>query len=590
MREPNANMKIMAKLMLRLLPIQVLLAAVGSVNGIVSSFFATNYVGVDAMSAVGLYGPVGMLVTSIATMLAGGSVILCGKYMGQNQQGKLQNVFSLNLLLSALIAALFTVIFFLMLSFDLTDFLTRDGTVRPIFNRYLLGQTVGLFPTVLGAQLPAFLSLENKGKQTMLASIVYIIVNVILNFLLIQVLRMEAFGLALATSLGMWSFVLVEAWPFLSGKTHLKIGAKKLPWRQCGDIVKIGFPGAASNIYQTARGLIVNHLIEIFVGSVGISAFAAADNLMRIFWALPTGMLAVSRLMISVSIGEEDRQSLTDVMRVMFRRYLPMMCAVVAGIILCAVPMTRIFYRDPAEPVYQMTVWGLRILPLCMPLSVLCMHATCYAQASGKQGLVHTLSLLDGVVCVAGFTALLIAKLGIRAVYAANVLNGVVCLLVIVGYSCLKRKHLPRTMDDYMVIPDDFGAPESERMDLSLHSMEEVVSVSREVQAFCRSRGVDERRAYLAGLAMEEMAGNIIDHGFTKNTRSHTVDVRVVHKADDVILRLRDDCVPFDPGERQKIAENDDLTKNIGIRMIFKIARDVQYQNILGLNVLTIRI
>ena len=401
---------------------------------------------------------------------------------------------------------------------------------------------------------------------------------------------MEAFGLALATSLGMWSFVLVEAWPFLAGKTHLRIGAKKLQWRECGDIVKIGFPGAASNIYQTARGLIVNHLIEIVVGSVGISAFAAADNLMRIFWALPTGMLAVSRLMISVSIGEEDRQSLTDVMRVMFRRYLPMMCAVVAGIILCAVPMTRIFYRNPSEPVYQMTVWGLRILPLCMPLSVLCMHATCYAQASGKQGLVHTLSLLDGVVCVAGFTALLIAKLGIRSVYVANVLNGLVCLLVVIGYSFLKRRHLPRTMDDYMVIPGDFGAPESERMDLSLHSMEEVVSVSREVQAFCRSRGVDERRAYLAGLAMEEMAGNIIDHGFTKNTKSHTVDVRVVHKADDVILRLRDDCVPFDPGERQKIAENDDLTKNIGIRMVFKIARDVQYQNILGLNVLTIRI
>ena len=114
MNEQNANMKIMAKLMLRLLPIQVLLAAVGSVNGIVSSFFATNYVGVAAMSAVGLFGPVGMLVTSLATMLAGGSVILCGKYMGQNQQGKLQNVFSLNLLLSALIAAVFTLVIPLM--------------------------------------------------------------------------------------------------------------------------------------------------------------------------------------------------------------------------------------------------------------------------------------------------------------------------------------------------------------------------------------------------------------------------------------------------------------------------------------------
>jgi len=127
-------------------------------------------------------------------------------------------------------------------------------------------------------------------------------------------------------------------------------------------------------------------------------------------------------------------------------------------------------------------------------------------------------------------------------------------------------------------------------MDLSLRSMEEVVSVARQVQDFCLSRGVDARRAYLAGLAMEEMAGNIIDHGFTKSSRTHTVDVRVVHKESDVILRLKDDCVPFDPGERQKIAEGDDVTKNIGIRMVFKIARDVQYQNILGLNVLTIRI
>jgi len=590
MKEKNADLKIMAKQMLRLLPIQVLLAAVGSVNGIVSSFFASNYVGVDAMSAVGLFGPVGMLVTSLATLLAGGSVILCGKYMGQNQQGKLQNVFSLNLLLSSLVAALFTVLFLGMGIFDLTGFLTRDETVRPLFNRYLLGQAVGLLPTVLGAQLPAFLSLENKGKRTMTASIVYIIVNVILNYLFIQVLRMEAFGLALATSLGMWVFVAVEAEPFLAGKTHLRIAARDLQWSESANIVKIGFPGAASNIYQTLRGLIVNNLILGFVGSVGISAFAAADNLMRIFWALPGGMLAVSRLMISVSIGEEDRQSLTDVMRVMFRRYLPMMCAVCAGIILCAVPMTRIFYRDPAAPVYRMTVWGLRILPLCMPLSILCMHGTCYAQASGKQALVHTLSLLDGVVCVAGFTALLIGRLGMNSVYVANVLNGAVCVLVLLGYSCVKRKRLPRTMDDYMVIPDSFGAPESERMDLSLRSMEEVVSVARQVQDFCLSRGVDARRAYLAGLAMEEMAGNIIDHGFTKSSRTHTVDVRVVHKESDVILRLKDDCVPFDPGERQKIAEGDDVTKNIGIRMVFKIARDVQYQNILGLNVLTIRI
>ena len=586
----NANAKMVTKLLFRLLPIQILLAAISAVNGIVSSFFASNYIGVAAMSAVGLYAPINMLITSISIILVGGSVILCGKYMGQNQQEKLQNVFSLNLALSVLIALVFTVLFVVLSVFDLTGFLTRDPEVRPIFNRYLLGQVIGFVPLMLGNSFASFLSLENKGSRTLIASVAYILANVLLNFLCVKVLHMEAFGLALASSLGLWVYLLVQIPYYFFGRSHLRLFNRHISWKQSGEIIRIGIPGALSNVYQTVRGLIVNNLIEIVVGAVGISAFAASDSLLRIVWAVPMGMLAVSRMLISVSIGEEDRQTLTDVMRVMFRRFLPLMAVICAAIIACAVPLTRIFYRDPGDPVYAMTVWGLRILPLCMPLSIICMHFTCYAQASGKQGLVHVLALLDGVVCVAGFTALLIRAIGMNSVYIANVLNGVVTTLVIIGYAWLKKRRLPRNMDELMVIPDDFGAPDNARMDLSLRSMDDVVSVAEQVQNFCAARGIDKRRAYLAGLSMEEMAGNIVDHGFTKDKKKHTVDVRVVRKDDDVILRIKDDCVPFDPAERLRRFNGDDPAKNIGIRMILGMARDVQYQNILGLNVLTIRI
>ncbi len=588
--DQTANAKMVTKLLFRLLPIQILLSLVGAVNGIVSSFFASNYVGVDAMSAVGLYSPLNMLITSISTILVGGSVILCGKYMGKNEQDRMQNVFSLSLVASVVIAVAFIALFLLLAAFDLTGFLTKDGVVRPIFNRYMLGQAIGIIPLMLGNFFAAFLSLENRGNRTVIASLVYIAVNVVLNYLFVQLLHLEAFGLALASSLGMWVFMGVQAQYFLSGKSHLRLAAGNPAWGESVEIFRIGVPGALSNIYQTARGLIVNRLLEVFIGSVAISAYAASDNLLRIFWSVPGGMLAVSRMMISVSIGEEDRQTLTDVMRVMFKRFIPLMCAISAAIILCAVPMTRLFYRDPTEPVYMMTVWGLRILPLCMPLSVICVHFICYGQASGKQGLVHTLALLDGVICVAGFTALLIRGLGMKSVYVANVLNGVVTTLVIIGYAWLRKKRFPRNLEELMVIPEDFGAPEEARMDLSIRSLEDVVSVSEGVQSFCLSQKIDARRSHLAALAMEEMAGNIVDHGFSKDNKRHSVDIRVVHKDDDVILRLKDDCVPFDPGERQKLAGDDDGMKNIGIRMVFRIAKDIQYQNILGMNVLTIRI
>ena len=150
MKKQNANMRMVEKLLFRLLPVQILLAAVGAVNGIVSSFFATNFVGIDAMSAVGIYSPLHMLITSVSTVLVGGSAILCGTYMGKNQQEKMQNVFSLNLMLSLGIAALFIAVYGSVGLFRLGWIFTRDEAVLPHFHGYILGQVIGTVPLMLG--------------------------------------------------------------------------------------------------------------------------------------------------------------------------------------------------------------------------------------------------------------------------------------------------------------------------------------------------------------------------------------------------------------------------------------------------------
>ena len=586
----ETDIRMLSRLMLRLLPAQVLLSAAGSVNGIVSGVFASNFIGTDAMSAVGIYAPLNLLITSVSMILVGGSVIICGKLLGKGTGEKMQEVFSMDLAWSLLIALILTAIFIPAALFDLTGILTSDTAVRDVFNRYLLGQAPGLFPLLAGNTLAAFLSMENRAKRTYAASFIYIVSNVALNFLFVARLGMGAFGLALASSLGAWGFLLVQAVAFLKKGSVLRLSFRKGSASLGRDIFRVGLPGAASNVYQSARGLIVNRLIEAFVGSIGISAFAASDTLMRIFWALPVGMLAVSRMMISISAGEEDRRSLADIMRVMARRYLPIMCAVSALIVACAGPFAGIFYSDASSEVYVMTVWGFRILPLCMPLSVIYMHFACWYQVSGKSFPVHLLALLDGVVCVAGFTAMLIGRFGMNSVYIANVLNGVVTTLVIAAYSCIKNGRLPRGMEEMMVMEEGFGAPEERRLDISVDDMDEVLTVSRRLQQFCLERGVDERRSFLAALCMEEMAGNIVSHGFTKDEKKHSIEIRAVIKDDDVILRIRDDCVPFDPYERSRIFDGDDVLKNIGIRLVYKAATEVTYNNILGLNVLTVRL
>ena len=590
MTNAQSNMKLTSKLMFRLLPLQIFLALIGSINSIISGLFATNFVGVNAMTAVGLYSPINMLIYAISTMLVGGATIMCGKYMGKNEDEKVQNVFSVAVVLSTAIALFFIVLFLTFGLFDLTGFIAKDSEVRPLFNSYLAGQAVGLLPLILGNQLAAFLSLENRVSRTTIASVTYIFVNIVLNYIFVGKLQMEAFGLALASSLGLWVYFLIQAQYFFTKGSELKFFRRHLDWSETKDIVIIGIPGAASFGYQTLRGFIVNALLMAYVGAAGVSALASSDGLLRLAWGIPGGMMAVSRMVMSISIGEEDRQTLTDVMRNMFRRFIPLMCVICGIIIACAVPLAKLYYKDTSEPVFMMTVWGFRLLPLSMPLAIICMHFTVYAQSSGKQLLVHILSILDGVVDVALFTAILIRPIGMNSVYIANVLNGVVTTIVVVMYSMIKIKRFPHRMDELMVIPDNFGFSEDERLDISVRKEDEVVKVSRAVNDFCIKRGIDNRRAYMASLFLEEMAGNIVEHGFTKDGKNHSIDIRVVHKDDNVILRIKDDCVPFDPATRKDIIDPADPAKNIGIRMIYKLNHNIEYKNMLGLNVLMVRL
>jgi anti-sigma regulatory factor (Ser/Thr protein kinase) len=237
-----------------------------------------------------------------------------------------------------------------------------------------------------------------------------------------------------------------------------------------------------------------------------------------------------------------------------------------------------------------MTVTAFRLLPFTMPLGLVCQTWLNYGQVSRKQVLTHSLALIDGMLCPCLAMLALVPVFGMNGIYYALIVNGVVTVVYPMIYSIVVNRGIPKNLDRLLMIPDSFGAPEEDRLDISLHSDEEVVTIAEQVQRFCMEKGLDERKSYLSGLFLEEMAGNIVDHGFTKDKKEHSVDVRVVCKDGDVILRLKDDCIPFDPKQRADIVDPDDITKNFGIRIVYSMAKDITYQNILGLNVLTIRI
>ena len=84
------------------------------------------------------------------------------------------------------------------------------------------------------------------------------------------------------------------------------------------------------------------------------------------------------------------------------------------------------------------------------------------------------------------------------------------------------------------------------------------------------------------------------------------MDIRVAVKNGSVILRIKDNCLPFTPAEQMEITNPEDGMKNVGLRILSEsakefryqvgivlthgVSREFRYQNVLGHNVLFIRI
>ena len=61
-------------------------------------------------------------------------------------------------------------------------------------------------------------------------------------------------------------------------------------------------------------------------------------------------------------------------------------------------------------------------------------------------------------------------------------------------------------------------------------------------------------------------------------------------EADDVILRIRDDCRYFNIKERFEVLKSKGKLSGIGIRLVYGIAKEVNYVNILNTNTLIIKV
>ena len=573
---------------MKLLPVQILLVIIGGMNSIIDNAFAANLLGAGAMAVTGLFSPVSNFLNGINALVFGGAQLLCGKYLGRHMTERTRSIFSLDMVTIILCSGMLTLACETIPG-PIASALGASPDLAGGLISYIRGFAVGIPFFCVGTQFTAFLQLEQQEKRSYTAVAAMFVINALFNWLFIAVLEMGLFGLGLSTSISNLAFCLIQAVYYFSGKSLLRFSLKSIRVSELPEMLLNGLPGAITQACIFFRGMILNHLIAKHIGEAGLSAFSAINSFGSVFWAVPAGVTSAVMVLGSVYAGEEDRNGLMILMKTFLKRGVGLVALVSLTLSACCIPLTRLFFQDPAADVYSMTVMGFLLFPLSSPISTLTVGFSNYYHCMQKEKLVRTVSVIDGMAGTCLFALILIPLLGMNGMWFAQLLGCAVSVLALYVYAAVYNRKLWCTFREIMCFPKDFGVPDEDRIDISIRSMEEVINISRRVWKFCEAHDVGARRKYCASLCVEELAGNIVQHGF-KDGKKHCIDIRVSCVKGDIMLSLKDDGRAFNPTEAEKLFDPDDRVHNIGLRIANGMAKNMSYQNTFGLNILTMMI
>ncbi len=105
--------EMLSRLFFNLLPVQILIFAMGSINSIVDGAIAGRFIDSTAVAIIGLYYSMVCVLQAVGYVLLGGTTVLCGRYMGRGDFKKTEGIFSLNLTVTLIVGAIISVISFI---------------------------------------------------------------------------------------------------------------------------------------------------------------------------------------------------------------------------------------------------------------------------------------------------------------------------------------------------------------------------------------------------------------------------------------------------------------------------------------------
>ena len=354
-----------------------------SLNILVDTIFVGNWIGSVAIAAINVVLPVSFFIAALGMSIGIGGSSIISRALGAKNKEKALLTFGNQITLTLLLTVSLVILGLLFKDSIILSF----GGKGAIFNPAKIYYTIVLYGVpflALCMMGNTVIRAEGKPKFAMYAMMIPSITNLLLDYILINVLNFGMSGAAWATTI---SYVICFAfifWFFLSKNSELKINhthfSLNLPL--ISEIGSLGFVTLARQAVVSLTYLIMNNILYNLGGEASVTSYAIIGRMLMFamfpILGLTQGFLPIAGFNYGAQNYKRVRESINTAIK------YAMIMATLVFVLLMIFPeeITRMFTSDLV--IINKTPYKMRWVFAATPIIAIQLIGAAYFQAIGK--------------------------------------------------------------------------------------------------------------------------------------------------------------------------------------------------------------
>ncbi|SHF21880.1 putative efflux protein, MATE family [Mariniphaga anaerophila] len=416
---------------------------VNALYNIVDRIFIGQGVGAEALSGISVVFPVMLIMMGFGMLIGIGSGVYVSINMGRKDMKRAEETLGTGFALMLVVSVIIMVVTFVLKKPILRSFGSTQETFQ-YANDYLDIIIAGVIFQVVGFSMNNIIRSEGNAHVAMMSMILSAGTNIVLDPIFIFWLDMGVKGAAYATVISMFVLMVWVVAHFLGKRSVIKLKKENIRINRgiLFEIVAIGMAPFSMQIANSFVQGLLNKKLIVFGGDLAVGAMGIINSVVSLVIMAIVALNMASQPIIGFNYGAKSTPRVKEALRISL--IVATLIAVGAYALIEAIPgaLVRLFNSDSQE-LYDISVHGLRLVILALPIVGFQVVASHFFQAIGKAKISMFATLFRQVIGLIPLLIILPNFWGITGIWIAYPIADTMAAIAVSFFLVREWRKLP---------------------------------------------------------------------------------------------------------------------------------------------------